>query len=81
MRVDEEWKKYQEANPEANHGHQDRFKFHNKKMQEWFEEADSETKKKVEEFRQNSKGDLLEGDKDPNCIFQEWAIHLLFFTY
>jgi len=81
MRVDEEWKKYQEANPEANHGHQDHFKFHNKKMQEWFEEANSETKKKVEEFRQNSKGDLLEGDKDPNCIFQEWAIHLLFFTY
>lgn len=51
-------------------------------MQEWYEEADSEKKKKVEEFRQNPKGDLLEGgDKDPNHIFQEWAIHLIFFTY
>ena len=51
-------------------------------MKEWYEEADSEKKERVEEFWQNSKGDLLEdGDKDPNCIFQEWAIHLLFFTY
>lgn len=71
-RVDDEWKEYQEANPEANHSHQARFKFHNKKMQEWYEEADTEKKKEVEEFRQKSKGDLLEGgDDDPNRLFQE----------
>ena len=41
-------------------------------MQEWYEEADSEKKKEVEEFRQKSKGDFLEGgDDDPNNRFQE----------
>jgi hypothetical protein len=44
-------------------------------MQEWYEEADTEEKKKVEEFRQKSKGDLLEGgDEDPstsNRLLQE----------
>jgi hypothetical protein len=40
-------------------------------MKEWFEDADSETKKKVEEFRQKPKGELLEGDNDPNRIYQE----------
>jgi hypothetical protein len=69
-RVDNEWKEYKEANPEASHSHQARFKFHNKKMQEWYEEADLEKKKEVEEFRQKYKDDLLEGD-DPNRLFQE----------
>jgi hypothetical protein len=41
-------------------------------MQEWYEEADIEKKKEVEEFRQKSKADLLEGgDDDPNRLFQE----------
>jgi len=41
-------------------------------MKEWYEEADTEKKKKVEEFRQKSKGDLLEGeDDDPNRLLQE----------
>jgi hypothetical protein len=70
-RVDNEWKEYKEANPEASHSHQARFKFHNKKMQEWYEEADMEKKKEVEEFRQKSKDDLLEGGDDPNRLFQE----------
>ena len=39
-------------------------------MQEWYEEADKENKKEVEEFRQKSKDNLLEGD-DPNHLFQE----------
>jgi hypothetical protein len=38
-------------------------------MQEWYEEADIEKKKKVEEFRQKSKDDLF-GD-DPNRLFQK----------
>ena len=44
-RFDNEWKNYQEANPEASHMHQARFKFHNMKMQEWYEEADIEKKR------------------------------------
>ena len=72
MKVDNEWKEYWEANPEASHSHQARFKFHNRKMQEWYEEANIEKKKEVEEFRQKSKGNLLEsGDEDPNHLFQE----------
>ena len=50
MKVDNEWKEYWEANPEASHSHQARFKFHNRKMQEWYEEANIEKKKEVEEF-------------------------------
>lgn len=71
-RVDEEWKEYQEANPEASHSHQDRFKFHNQKMKIWYEEADIERKNEVEEFRQKAK-DVLEGGdaSDPNRQFQE----------
>ena len=70
-KVDNKWKEYQEANPKASHSHQARFKFHNRKMQEWYEEADTE-KKEVEEFQQKSKGNLLEsGDDDPNRLFQE----------
>ena len=30
----------------------DHFKFHNKKMQEWYEEADTEKKEEVEEYQQ-----------------------------
>jgi hypothetical protein len=39
-------------------------------MQEWYEEADEEKKKEVEEFRQKSKSGFLGGD-DPNRLFQE----------
>jgi hypothetical protein len=72
-RVDTEWQEYQEANPEASHSHQARFKFHNKKMQEWYEEADMEKKKEVEEFRQKCKDGSSEGDggDDPNCLLQK----------
>ena len=71
MRFDDEWKDYQEANPEASHLHQACFKYHNKKMQEWYEEADIEKKKEVKEFCQKAKEILLEVGKDPNCLFQE----------
>jgi hypothetical protein len=71
-KIDNEWKEYREANPEAGHSHQARFKFRNRKMREWYEEADTEKKKEVEEFQQKSKGNLLEsGDDDPNRLFQE----------
>jgi hypothetical protein len=41
-------------------------------MQEWYEEADVEKKKEVEEFRQKfKKDDLLEEGDDPNHLFQE----------
>ena len=71
--MDSEWKEYQEANPEASHSHKARFKFHNEKMMEWYEEADLEKKKQVEEFRQKPKDGLLEGgdDSDPNHLLQE----------
>ena len=44
---------------------------YNKKMQEWYDEANIEKKKEVEDFRQKSKDDLLEGGDDPNRLFQE----------
>lgn len=69
-KVDDEWNKYKEANPEASHSHQARFKFHNKKMKEWYEETDTDKKEEVEEFLQKSKGDL-EGGDDPNRLLQE----------
>jgi hypothetical protein len=42
-------------------------------MKKWYEEADPEKKKEVEEYRQKLKGasDLLEGEDDPNRLFQE----------
>ena len=42
-------------------------------MQDWYEEADTEKKEEVEEFRQKLKGDLLEGggNDDPNFLLQE----------
>ena len=39
-------------------------------MQEWYEEADIEKKKEVEDFQQKSKDNLLEGD-NANRLFQE----------
>ena len=69
-RVNNEWKEYKEANPEANHSHQARFEFHNKKIQEWYDEADIE-KKEVEEFQQKFKDNSSEGRDDPNRLFQE----------
>jgi hypothetical protein len=57
----------------ANHSHQARFKFHNKKMKEWYEEVDEEKKKEVEKFCQKFKEDSLEGGdaSDYNRQFQE----------
>ena len=42
-------------------------------MKEWYEEADIEKKKEVDEYRQKLKNDLLEGGdaSDPNRLFQE----------
>jgi hypothetical protein len=42
-------------------------------MKEWYEEADEEKKKEVEEYRQKFKEDSLEGGdaSDPNRQFQE----------
>ena len=65
------WKEYKEANPEAGKSRQDRFKFHNETMKEWYEEADTEKKKEVEDFRQKSKDESFEGGDDPNRRFQE----------
>lgn len=71
-RFEIEWKEYKEANPDASHTHHARFKYHNEKMKEWYEEASSEKKVEVEEFRQKSKSDLGVGDEsDPNRLFQE----------
>lgn len=66
-RVDTEWAAYLEANPDAGHSTHDRFNFHNKKMQEWYEETDAEVKKQVEAFRQQRKDELVdEGDESDN---------------
>jgi hypothetical protein len=69
-RVDTEWQQYQDENPNETYTTNDRFNFHNKKMQEWYEESDSEAKVKVEEFRVQSKE---EGDDDegPNFSMQK----------
>ena len=40
-------------------------------MQEWYDEANIEKKKEVEEFWQMSKDNLSEGGDDPNHLFQE----------
>jgi hypothetical protein len=76
-KFDNEWKEYQEANPasetsnlNARQARKARFNFHNKKMQEWYEEATIEKKKKVEDFRQK-KDDSGEDGDDPNRLFQE----------
>jgi hypothetical protein len=42
-------------------------------MKVWYEEAEAEKKKEVDEYRQKLKGasDSLEGGEDPNRFFQE----------
>ena len=71
-RVDTEWQQCQEENPDKSYSTNDRFNFHNKKMQQWYDESDPETKKQVEVFRLQYKEGLVEGedDNDPNLILQ-----------
>jgi hypothetical protein len=71
-RVDTEWQEYQEANPGETYTKNDRFNFHNKKMQEWYDESESEAKEQVEEFRSKYKEGSVEGDDDenPNVLLQ-----------
>ena len=73
-RVDSEWQEYQEENPNESYTKNDRFNFHNKKMQEWYDESDSEVKKQVEEFRLQCKEGLQEDgdDENPNLILQKY---------
>lgn len=63
------WEAYQKDNPEASDSQQSRFTFYNAKMKEWYEEADQEKKKEVDEYRQKYKDGLLNGSV-PNK-FQE----------
>lgn len=72
-RVDTEWQEYQKANSNTTYTTNDRFNFHNKKMQDWYDESDSETKKQVEEFRLKYKEGSVEGDddKNPNHLLQK----------
>jgi hypothetical protein len=65
-KVDTEWQQHQEENPNETYTKNDRFNFHNKKMQEWYEESDSDAKAKVEEFRVQCKE---EGDDDEDQNF------------
>ena len=69
-RVDTEWEEYKEKNPNETYTTKDHFNFHNKKMQEWYEESDSNIRKQVEEFRVQCKE---EGDNDenPNLVLQK----------
>jgi hypothetical protein len=73
-KVDTEWQKYQEENPNESNTTNDRFNFHNKKMQEWYDESDPKAKKQVEEFRLQCKEGSLEGDDDenPNSVLQKY---------
>jgi hypothetical protein len=72
-RVDTEWQKYQEENPNESYTKNDRFNFHNKKMQEWYDESAPEAKRQVEDFRLQCKEGLVEGDEDenPNLVLQK----------
>jgi hypothetical protein len=71
-RVESEWIEYKEANPEANHSPQALFNFHNEKMKKWYEEADTKTKKEVEEYREKFLAEPDGGDdSNPNVKFQE----------
>ena len=67
-RVDTEWQEYEE-NPNETYTTKNCFNFHNKKMQEWYEELDPDVRKQVEEFRVQCKE---EGDDDenPNLILK-----------
>lgn len=71
-RVDAEWQQYQEENSNASETYttNDRFNFHNKKMQEWYDESNSEAKEKVEEFRLQCK-DEGDDNEDPNFSLQK----------
>ena len=71
-KVESEWIEYKEANPEANQSHQALFKFRNEKMKKWYEEADTKTKKEVEEYREMFLAEPDGGDdSNPNVKFQE----------
>lgn len=73
-KVDNEWQQYQVANPNQAYTKNDRFNFHNKKMQEWYEESDSKAKKQVAEYRVHYKeGTIVDGDEDddPNLVLQK----------
>jgi hypothetical protein len=72
-KVENEWQKYQEANPNHGYTNNDRFEFHNKKMQEWYEESDSKAKKEVAEYRVQYKEGFVDGDSgdDPNLVLQK----------
>ena len=65
-RLETEWQEYQEENPDETYTTMDCFNFHNKKMQEWYDESDSGAKDQVEEFWLKYKEGLLEGDDDAN---------------
>ena len=69
-RVDTEWEEYKEKTPNETYTTKDCFNFHNKKMQEWYEESDSDIRKQVEEFRVQCKeeGDY---DENPNLVLQK----------
>lgn len=75
LKVDTEWEEYQKENPGETYTTNDRFNFHNKKMQEWYEDSDSDTKAKVEEFRVQGKDSKEEGDdsddEGPNFSLQK----------
>ena len=66
-KVESEWIEYKEANPEANHSSQARFKFRNELMKKWFEEADTKTKEEVEEYREMF---LAEPDGEDDSIHE-----------
>ena len=50
-RVDTEWQEYKKENPNETYTTKDHFNFHNKKMQEWYEESDPDVRKQIEEFQ------------------------------
>jgi len=82
-RIAAEWQEYQEANPDVALSPQDRFSFHNKKMQDWYGESDPEVKEQVEVFRQQHREGLVEGDEgdDTNRLLQKYVIQLHFAAF
>jgi hypothetical protein len=70
-KLDTEWEEYQEKNPTQSYTTNDRFNFHNKKMQEWYDKSDPEVKKQVEEFRLQYKQGLGDDVEDPNSVLQK----------
>ena len=69
-RVDTEWQEYKEQNQNETYTTKDRFNFHNKKMQEWYEESDTDVKKQVEGFWVQCKEEG-DDDEDPNSVLQK----------